>query len=271
MRKAIILIFVIGSTSPTLISSPAKNESANTIRTASNTQPGNTRVGVAQAVMPQAEITQAELLRRTQGLFDAVSSGNQAPWRKYFADDCLYFDEKGRNMDKAALIADVTPLPPGYSGVIILEKAQSHIEGDMAILSYDQNEKETIYGQTVTAHYHETDTWMRRHRDWQIVAAQVLRYYEDPAPGKVDPASFSGYAGTYQLTPTVTLTISTDGFQLYRQRGSHPKELLIPEAAGIFFRKGVEGRILFPLADDGKVESLIDRRNNEDVVWKKMK
>jgi hypothetical protein len=33
----------------------------------------------------------------------------------------------------------------------------------------------------------------------------------------------------------------------------------------------VEGRILFRRADNGKVDALIDRRNNEDVVWKRVK
>lgn len=76
----------------------------------------------------QNEITQDELVRRTQELFDSVASGDQAPWKKYFADDCMYFDEKGRSMDKAALVADVSPLPAGYSGSIKVENAKSHIE-----------------------------------------------------------------------------------------------------------------------------------------------
>ena len=37
----------------------------------------------------------------------------------------------------------------------------------------------------------------------------------------------------------------------------------------IFFRKGVEGRILFHYGEGSKVDTLSDRRNNEDVVWKK--
>jgi hypothetical protein len=138
-------------------------------------------------------------------------------------------------------------------------------------LSYDLDETETIYGQEMTARYHATDTWMRRKGQWQIIAGQVLRYYEDPAPGKVNTATFADYIGTYELAPGNTLTISTDGKVLYRQRGDRPKDILIPEAAGIFFRKGVEGRILFRQADDGKVDALIDRRNNEDVVWKRIK
>src|SRR5271167_3260784 len=74
-------------------------------------------------------ITQDELIRKTQELFDAVAVGNQAPWKQYFADDAVYFDEKGRSMDKTALVADVTPLPKGYSGDIKLVKAQSRILG----------------------------------------------------------------------------------------------------------------------------------------------
>ena len=54
-------------------------------------------------------ITQDELVRRTQELYDSLVSGNQAPWEKYFADDCMFADEKGRFFDKPKLIADITP------------------------------------------------------------------------------------------------------------------------------------------------------------------
>jgi hypothetical protein len=153
---------------------------------------------------------------------------------------------------------------------IKIGKSQSHIEGDTAILSYDMDEKETIFGQDMTARYHATDTWIRRNGQWQIIAGQVLQYYEDPAPGKADKAKFAEYVGTYELAPANTLTISTDGNRLYRQRGDRPKDLLIPETTDIFFRQGVEGRILFRSTDNGKLDALIDRRNNEDVVWNKM-
>ena len=91
------------------------------------------------------------------------------------------------------------------------------------------------------------------------------------APGKVNTTSLAEYAGTYELAPANTLTISTEGKQLYRQRGDRPRELLIPEATDIFFRKGVEGRLVFRHADNGRVDAMIDRRNNEDVVWNKIK
>ena len=216
------------------------------------------------------EITQAELLRRTQELFDSIVAGDQTPWKRYYADDCLFFDEKGRNMDKTALVNDITPFPKGYSGSIRILNPKSRLIADVAILSYDLDESETIYGQQLHARYHGTDTWLRRNGNWQIIATQMLRYYEDPSPGTIDLKSLDQYIGTYQLAPEVTLTISRQGDDLYRTRGKNPTEKLIPEANGIFFRQGVEGRILFPADRSGKIDHLIDRRNNEDLVWKKI-
>jgi uncharacterized protein DUF4440/uncharacterized protein DUF3471 len=215
-------------------------------------------------------ITQEELVRRTQELANAVAVGDQTPWKKYFADDCMYFDEGGRKKNKEGVLNDVTPLPQGYSGNITVEKAQSHIENDIAILSYDMKERENVFGQELTVRYHATDTWMWRKGAWQIVAGQVFRYYADPPRGDIDSRTFTDYVGTYELAPGKTLTISREEGQLFRQRGDGPKVELIPEVTGIFFREGVEGRILFRRGKPGKVEALLDRRNSEDLVWKKV-
>jgi Domain of unknown function (DUF4440)/Domain of unknown function (DUF3471) len=218
-----------------------------------------------------ASISQDELVRRSQELMDSVTVGDQRPWKKYIATDAMYFDEKGRALDKDALVADIAPFPPGYSGSIKIKNPQSRFIGNTAIVSFDEDETETIFGQTMTARYHETDTWVQRSGDWQIVASQVLRYYEDPVPGKADITKFRDYIGTYELNPGgATVTVSAEGANLFEQKPEKPKQLLIPEAADIFFRKGVEGRWLFRRADDGKVDAAVDRRNNEDIVWRKV-
>ena len=226
---------------------------------------GAMRLGLAQET-----ITQQELLRRSQELFDSVVGGNKEPWQKYYAEDALFFDEKGRNMDKAALVADISPLPAGYSGQIKIGKAASRIVGDTAVVSFDLDESETIFGQNLSARYHETDTWLRRKGQWQIVAAQTLRYYEDPAVGRADPEKLSDFTGTYELAPGQVRTVTSDKGKLYVERKGKKEELL-PETSDLFFRKGVEGRILFRSDDKGKIDALIDRRNNEDVVWRKTK
>ncbi len=227
-------------------------------------------VSLGACTHPHA-ITQEELVRRSQEMMDAVPAGNREPWKKYIADDVLYFDEKGRDMNKAALLADLTPLPAGYSGSIEIVNAKSHIEPTYAVISFDENEKEGVYGQNLTARYHETDTWAPRNGDWQLVAGQVLRYYEDPAAGTTDTSKFPLYAGTYELAPGTQIAVTVEDGKLFRQRGTGPKTELIPESGSVFFRKGVEGRTLFHTGANGKIDTLIDRRNNEDIVWKKLK
>jgi hypothetical protein len=215
-------------------------------------------------------ITQGELVHRTQELYDAIVPGNQAPWKKYFADDCIFSDEKGRTLDKTKLVADITAMPAGYSGTIKIDNVQSRIIGDTAVLSYDADETETIFGQNLTARYHVTDTWLRRNGKWQIIASQAHRYYEDPAVGKADPKKFAEYIGTYQLAPGQTRTVTAEGDKLFVERKGKKEELL-PETSEVFFRKGVEGRILFRYDANGKADTLVDRRNNEDVIWRKAK
>jgi Domain of unknown function (DUF4440)/Domain of unknown function (DUF3471) len=222
------------------------------------------------AIAAEPAITEQELVRRTQELYDAIVPGDQTPWKKYFADDCTFSDEKGRTFDKAKLVADITPLPKGYSGAIKIENVISRIIGDTAILSYDSNETETIFGQNLRARYHVTDTWLRRNGQWQIIASQAHRYYEDPAIGKADEKKFPDYVGAYELAPGQRRTVTSENGKLFVERNGKKEELL-PESSDLFFRKGVEGRILFRHDNTGAVDALIDRRNNEDVVWRKIK
>ena len=87
----------------------------------------------------------------------------------------------------------------------------------------------------------------------------------------MDAKKYGEYVGTYELAPGVTQTVSVRDGRLYAQREDRPEDELVPESGDIFFRKGVEGRRLFRRADSGKVDAMIDRRNNEDVVWKKIR
>jgi len=222
------------------------------------------------AIAAEPAITEQELVRRTQELYDAIVPGDQMPWKKYFADDCTFSDEKGRTLDKSKLVADITPLPKGYSGAIKIENVISRIIGDVAILSYDANETETIFGQELHARYHTIDTWLRRNGQWQIIASQTHRYYEDPTLGKADEKKFQDYVGKYELAPGQTRTVTSENGKLFVERKGKKEELL-PESSDLFFRKGVEGRILFRHDNNGEVDALIDRRNNEDVVWRKIK
>jgi len=223
----------------------------------------------AQAT-PAPAIDQAELLRRTQQIYDSIPAGDQAPWKAFYAEDAMVYDEKGRAMDKKALLDDVQPMPAGYSGVIKVAHPHVTFAPGVAVLAYDCDETETIFGQELHARYHSVDTWLEREGKWQIAVSQTMRYYEDPATGTTDVAHLDDFTGVYELAPGNRRTVTRDGNDIYVQRGTGAKVKLLAESGDLFFRAGVEGRILFHRTESGKVDSLYDRRNNEDVVWRKV-
>jgi hypothetical protein len=110
-----------------------------------------------------------------------VPSGDQSLWKLYLSNDVMYFDEKGRNMDKRAALADLQPMPSGYSGSITIVRPASRFLADVVMLSCDLDDTETICGQQLSARYRTTDTWAYRKWQWKIITSQTLRHYQDPA------------------------------------------------------------------------------------------
>src|SRR5947199_10622350 len=92
-----------------------------------------------------------------------------------------------------------------------------------------------------------------------------MRYYEDPAVARIDPKKFAYFSGTYELAPGQTRRVLSEEASIYVERNGK-REQLFPEGSEIFFRKEIEDRILFRYEDHGKVNALIDRRHNEEVV-----
>jgi Domain of unknown function (DUF4440)/Domain of unknown function (DUF3471) len=215
-------------------------------------------------------ITLSELQQRTQQMWDAVAPGDKRPWENTIADDAMIFDETGHDMGKTALLATIEKLPPGYSGSIQIVDVKARFARNVAVLSYNANETETVYGTLLHARYHMTDTWFYRNRQWQIVASQVLRYYEDPAALQLKAKQLDEYVGRYQLAPGIVVAITRQDDQLYAQRGEGKPYPLRAECVDLFFRSDAEGRRLFRRNDKGQVDAMIDRRNNEDLVWKKL-
>jgi hypothetical protein len=60
-----------------------------------------------------ATISEEELVRRAQQLMDAVAIGDKTPWKAYLADDVIFVDEIGKEMDKHAALASLQHLPDG--------------------------------------------------------------------------------------------------------------------------------------------------------------
>jgi hypothetical protein len=219
---------------------------------------------------PRSAPAAPNLEKITQELLDAISRGDQDVWSHYLADECVFTTEDGETLTKKEMIDQIHPLPPGYSGTLKMANPKARDYGFMAVISYDAMETEQIHGQTLATRYHTTDTYLYRSGHWQMVASQGLAVPRDPPLAAVDPKVYDAYIGTYQLAPEVTYTVTREGAKLFGQRSGRPREELLPEAVDRFFRHGARGVKIFVREKDGRVERLLDRRDGNDLVWKRV-
>lgn len=216
--------------------------------------------------------TEKELVAIAQELYDAIAVGNKAPWEKHLADDMIYTDENWQILSKKDLVEGLRPLPKGYSGSIRIAKVQSRINGDAAVLSYRALEEETIFGQKLTPTYLVTDTYFKRNGQWQMIASHVIVMPSERKAIALRRDLFESFAGEYELTLGVTYTISLEGGKMMGQRTGRAKEELLPADNNTFFRKGtIRGEKVFVRDTNGRVTQMLDRRENNDLVWKKIK
>jgi hypothetical protein len=235
---------------------------------------------------------QAALTRTTQALLDGIGTGDTAVWRRALAPDAVLGDENGVVRRPDAVLAGLGPLPPGFEGTIRLADPVLRLAGGLAVLSYDALEHETIHGQRLATRYHTTDTWTcvadgggkRRVGEasehsgsdalaagWRLVASQTAVIPSEHVAAAVDSVVLRAYVGTYALADGIEYAVSARDGQLEGRRAGRPPEALFPLGCDRFFRRGAtRGERVFRRGADGRVDAMIDRRDNNDLVWRRV-
>jgi hypothetical protein len=204
-------------------------------------------------------------------LLDALAPGNKAAWDKNLADTFVLTDETGKTITKKQLLEEMRPLPTGYSGNIQIGDFNARIYGDTAVVNHRDIEHEEIFGQKITAHYQTTDTWLRRNGKWQMIASQVFAVPSERTSITLPQQLLDSYTGEYELAPGVRYTVRLKDGRLIGQRTGRTEEELLAADTATFFPKGsTRGEKLFVRDNSGKVAKMLDRRDNNDIVWKRV-
>lgn len=220
----------------------------------------------ASRVSPQAQVT-----RLSQELLDAVIHGKPEVWRRILHPQALVTDEDGTVYTTEEIAKNIRPLPAGYQGELRIANARFSQVGDMAVLSYDIPETLTLYGQTLQMHFRSTDVYSRFDDGWKLIAKQSLVIPAELTAVKIDPGVYADYVGRYALGEGTVLTVTRRGDRLYSRRGVSPRDRLLPIGNDRFVRKGhPRGERFFRRDAHGKVTALVDRRDNLDLVWKRI-
>ena len=226
----------------------------------------------AKGAGPDGNIV-ARLKGATQELLDAIAPGDRAVWQRHLAEGSIYADEEGRVLTKDELLKELSPLPAGYVGSIKIGETKALSQDGVVVLSHRDREELELYGQKIVTYFHMTNTWARqKDGQWRLVATQVMAVPNERKPAAVDPKSLDAYVGEYQIAPQVTYTVTREGDRLFGQRTGRAREELLPLCTDIFYRKGVwRGEKVFERDTQGRVARMLDRRENNDLVWQKVK
>lgn len=212
----------------------------------------------------------AELEAATREIYEAIPKGDRATWDRWLADDFVLLDRDGKVLDRAAVLADFTPLPPTIQLRLDIEElTMRHLGPDAAMVAFLVRETETIFGQTLHVDYRTALTFARRDGAWRLIVFQYVELPRDGTPVPVPSDRLAAYVGSYRADAETRFVVSQRGDRLFGQRPGRPEVELVPEADGVFYVPGTEFRKIFVRDGRGEVVELLDRRKGTDVRWRR--
>jgi len=215
-------------------------------------------------------ITAKEIIGLEQELANTLSVDTSA-WSKYLDNNWHIVDDDGSVSSKKEFLQTFKPFPKEITITVKVTQPVFSIHGNIAVIQYVADEHETAYGQKLHTTYSTMDTWYEKGQSWVMLSMQDFEIPALPPAIIVDPAVMRSYTGTYQLIEGKTALVSLKNDTLFIQKGTGKPVALFAETVNIFFRKeDARGRKLFVTGTDGKL-ILLERRNGQDLVWKKIK
>jgi hypothetical protein len=183
----------------------------------------------------------------------------------------MYLDENGKLIDKESLLEELTPLPAGLVGRIEVDRFEMKRYGDTAVAAGEIQEYLDYHGQPLRTRFRFLDTWRRTPEGWRLAARHTSAVLKDPPAIALAAAELCAYAGEYRLTPQIVTTIRCTEKGLTSERSGRPAVTYLPEVRDVFFVPGQpRTRRIFLRDPAGKIAGFGDRREGEDVRWRKV-
>ncbi len=207
---------------------------------------------------------------KDQALMDAVTAGDAKVWDAALAPDVIYLDEAGEINSRADLLKQIQPMAPGTSGNIKVTDYKVTLHGDTATVFMSDEEEENFHGQVLHARYLATETWQKTGGEWKLLLAHVYAVLREPPVLQVNPDELNAYVGRYVAGDLVYI-IGRNGDHMTGGREGKPASAMRAELKDVFFIPGqLRTRKIFQRDATGKVTGFLDRREGEDVAWKRI-
>jgi hypothetical protein len=214
---------------------------------------------------------EASLHRKDQTLLDAIAPGNRKAWEQALTPDAVYVDENGAIMQRDAFLAALVPLPANVSGRLAITDYKVRFNGDTALVIHRDDERENYHGVALRADYLMTETWLCRDAQWKLAMVHAYVEAKDPPSVTVSARVLHDYEGRYSAAPDLSVNIRLIGNHLIMERTDRPPLPLVAETDSVMFIPGQpRDKRIFTRDANGKVTGFIDRREGEDIIWKRV-
>jgi hypothetical protein len=221
----------------------------------------------SSADSPQ-QVTEA-LRIKDQQLLDAIAPGNVGVWDAAMANDAIYVDENGAMLHRAEFLKQLTPLPQGATGKLVIRNYTVTVHNDTATVIHTDDEDENYHGQRLKATYLTTETWQNTGEDWKLLLVHTYSIPHQPPTQKIDARDLPSYAGRY-AAGDLLYTIRVEGDHLLGAHAGKASAVLNQEVRDVFFVTGqLRTRKIFQRDAAGKVTGFVDRREGTDLLWTK--
>ncbi len=211
-----------------------------------------------------------QIIKLEQQLADALP-GDSLTWKKYVDLNWHIVDEDGNSSTRKEFLAGFGAFPKGVSGTVKVTRPVVMFHDNIAVIQYTADEHETFFGQNLHTTYGTMDTWYKTDTSWTMLAMENFEIPAWPPAIKMNRQILQQYTGTYRLTDEIKAVVTLKNDTLFLQKNKRKAEPLFAETHNIFFHKSeARGRKMFVKDDAGNM-LMRERRNGQDVVWKRAK
>ena len=164
------------------------------------------------------------------------------------------------------------PRPPGQrGGGPSIVDYRVRLLGDTALVIHRDDEREDYHGQALRAGYLMTETWVKRGGGWKLAMTHAYVEARDPPAAPAPLAGLDAYVGRYRAAPDLVYLIRKETDHLVGGReGASARPLLVESGDVMFIAGEPRSRKIFQRGPDGRVTGFLDRREGEDLHWRRL-
>ncbi|MFN2511243.1 MAG: DUF4440 domain-containing protein [Pyrinomonadaceae bacterium] len=170
--------------------------------------------------------------------------------------------------NKAGLLAFLREEPADPTLTLTSEDEHVRVNGDTAIVVGKRVERRRSpdNNQWGVAYARYTRTYVKRRRQWQLLAEHLQTIPGEHTAVKVDPKIYDDYLGKYD-SPIFTFSVTRDGDRLVATPDDkrRPAAELFPESETEFFLKGLDAQVTFVRDRKGQVTHAVLRLNGAPI------